>query len=262
MEKAIYIESVSRLRRPLDGYSRVYYGAEFCEWRMPGPAAVLKAYEKADALGLGFTLLTPWLTDRGIDKLARVLAKLADAGAKAEIAVNDPGALTLVHGDFPKMTPLAGRLLSRQKRCPRVPSAMETMPEAGSRIYTWTAFSDPVTASFLRGFGIRRAELDGPLQGVTADLKRVGLKGSVYAPYAIVTLTRHCPASYDGTTWQSFTGCRIKGCVKNVLSLSHPAHKDNPLVMRGNTQFVRVSDIPSGLEKMGIDRLVVTEDVP
>lgn len=246
----------------MDGYSRVYYGAEFCEWRMPGPSAVLKAYEKAAALGLGFTLLTTWLTDRGMDKLARVLAKLAEAGAKAEVVVNDPGALTLVHGKFPKMTPVAGRLFSRQKRCPRVPSAMEKMPQAGRRIYTGTAFSDPVAATFLRGFGIRRAELDGPLQGVTADLKRAGLKGSVYTPYAVVTLTRHCPASYDGKTWQSFTGCKIKACLKNVISLKHPAHEGNPLIMRGNTQFVNVPDIPEGLEAMGIDRLVVMEDVP
>jgi len=262
MEKALYIESAARLRKPLEGYSRVYFGAEFCEWRMPGPSSVLGVYEKAAALGLGFTLLTPWLTDRGMDRLERVLLKLRDSGASMEVVVNDLGALTLVRDGFAEFDTVMGRLHSRQKRCPRVPAAMKGMPKPGREIYTGTAFSDVVTAEFLRSFGVRRVELDSTLQGMDASLKRSGVRGSIYAPYALVTLTRHCPSSFDGNTWQSFTGCRIKGCRGNVLSLSNPAHSTDPLIMRGNAQFVRVPDLPNKLKGLGIDRIVVMEDVP
>jgi len=262
MEKALYIESVSRLRKPVDGYGRIYFGAEFCEWRMPGPDAVFMACEKAVALGLGFTLLTPWLTDTGIGRLTRVLDKLRDAGADMEVVVNDLGAMTLLRDEYPQFEPVIGRLHSRQKRCPRVPAAMKGMPEAGREIYAGTAFSDTVTAEFLRSFGIRRAELDSTLQGMDASLSGSGMSGSVYTPYALVTLTRHCPSSFDGKAWQSFTGCRVKGCRGNVLSLGNPAHEADPLIMRGNAQFVHVPTIPGDLEDMGIDRVVVMEDVP
>jgi hypothetical protein len=261
MEKALYIESTSRLNKPMDGYTRVYFGAEFCEWRMPGPAAVLKAYESAVSLGLGFTLLTPWLTDRGMSRLNRVLTKLRDAGAQNEVVINDLGAMALLRDEFPNFTPVIGRLHSRQKRCPRVPAAMSKMPGAGREIYAGTAFSDNITAEFLRSFGICRAEMDATLQGMDARLRDAGISGSIYTPYALVTLTRHCPSSFDGEGWQSFTGCKLKGCRNNVLALSNPAHEHDSLIMRGNAQFVQVPGMPEGLESMGIDRVVVMEDV-
>ncbi|HLB25485.1 MAG TPA: hypothetical protein VJM83_04075, partial [Nitrospirota bacterium] len=81
-----------------------------------------------------------------------------------------------------------------------------------------------------------------------------------YTPYAYVTTTRHCPASFDGETWQAFGGCKLKGCVKNVIALENPAHGAE-ILMRGNTQFVRTG-LPDGLAEMGIDRIVRMGDLP
>lgn len=261
-EKAYYISSLRGLGKIPAGYSRVYFGAEFCQWRLPGPQTAVNAYNKAREAGLGFTLMTPWVTDVGIKKLRALFKALVSNGAGGvEVVVNDLGVLMLLRKEFRGLVPVLGRLLVKQKRCPRVPGIMDELPEAGREVYLRSNIDDPVTAAFYRKMGIKRVELDNPLQGIEADLKGVRLKGSVYAPYAYVTTTRHCPASYDDRLWQSLSGCKLKGCARNILKLSSPEH-EAPLIMRGNTQFVRNDTLPDDLKAMGIDRIVHMEDVP
>jgi len=261
VEKALYATALKQIKNS-KVYSRVYFGAEFCQWRLTAPATVVKAYYRTTEKGMGFTLLTPWLTGAGIKKTRGILARLADAGARdIEVVVNDFGLLTILKDEFPIFVPVLGRLLVKQKRCPRVPGIMDGMPESGRNVYTHPGIEDSVTVSFLKGFGIRRIELDSPLQGIEVDLKPFGLRGSIYTPYAYVTTTRHCPASFDGKSWQAFTGCRVKGCLKNAIELDNPAHEAG-LLMRGNTQFVENAVLPGGLAGMGIDRIVYMEELP
>lgn len=264
MENAVYTTSLKNLPKDMSGYGRLYFGAEFCQWRMPSAQATVGAYARAREAGLGFTLMTPWVTDKGLSTLRRVLDGLLAASGgdeSVEVVVNDFGVLGMLAGSYPRFEPVVGRLLARQKRCPRIPGIMGNLPEAGRELYMHAGVEDAVSSKFLRGFGIKRVELDNPLQGMDVKLKSVRLHGSIYTPYAYVTVTRHCPASFDGVSWQAFTGCKIKGCLKNVVTLANPAHAA-PLVMRGNTQFVKNDALPKGLAAMGIDRVVHMEDVP
>ena len=210
---------------------------------------------------MSFTLLTPWVTDAGLKRLEKIFRGLSDAGAEAEVVINDMGALSLLADSFPALTPVLGRLLSRQKRCPRVPGIIDGLPHAGREFYLHPGIEDPVASRFLKKLGIKRVELDNPLQGIDADLKAVRLKGSIYTPYAYVTITRNCPASFEDGKWQAYTGCKIKGCQKNIIELTNPAH-GQPLLMRGNTQFVKNEALPEDLQDMGIDRIVVMEGLP
>jgi len=262
MEHALYITSLSGLKGKTGGYTRLYFGAEFCQWRLPGPAMLRKALGLAGDAGLKFTLMTPWVTDAGLRKVDALLSVLADAGASgAEVVVNDYGVLASVKGICPSVTPVLGRLLVKQKCCPRIPAMFEDITEAGREIYLRTGVEGPDAAGLLKKWGVRRVELDNPVQGVRAELKAARLKGSIYLPYAYVTTTRHCPASFDGEGWQAFTGCKIKGCLKTVLALHTPSHGAR-ILMRGNTQFVENEVLPEGLADMGIDRVVRMEDVP
>ena len=261
MENALYTTTVKEIRAAAGRYGRVYFGAEFCQWRLPSPSLALRAYEAARSAGLGFTLMTPWLTDAGLRKVGAVLAGLDAGGAKGyEVVVNDLGALSLLRG-CPDAVPVLGRLLARQKRCPRVAGMIEGLPEAGREAYLHAGVDDPFTAKLLRGLGVERVELDYPMHGLDVMLGPKRLSGSVYTPFAYVTTTRHCPASFDGEGWQAFTGCRIKGCTKNVIVLANEANGAR-LLMRGNTQFVENYALPDGLKRYGIDRVVHMEDVP
>lgn len=265
IEKAYYATSLGALRKSAGGYDRVYFGAEFCQWRLPAPAAVRKAFGIADEMGIGFTLMTPWVTDAGIRKLRGLFSGLVplvdNAVSPVEVVVNDFGVLTMLKEEFPSLVPVLGRLLARQKRCPRVPGAIESIPEPGRDVYMHAGIEDPLAAGMLKRYGVKRVELDGPLQGMEVDLRPARLKGSVYTPYVFVTVTRHCPASFDATSWQSFTGCKIMGCTKNVLSLNNPDNGSR-LLMRGNAQFVENLGAPNKLTGTGIDRIVYMEDLP
>lgn len=263
-EKAIYATTLRQI--PGDGgYNRVYFGAEFCQWRIPAASSVVRTYERTRELGMGFTLLTPWVTDAGLRKLATLFRALSEASggdaARPEVVVNDYGVLDLLKEGRYRLMPVLGRLLTKQKRCPRIPGLMEDLPEPGRELFLHAGIEDPVSVRYLKSFGIRRVELDNPLQGMSVRLKEAGLRGTVYTPYAYVTVTRHCPASFDGNTWRSFTGCTQKGCLRGVMEMSNPAH-DEPLIMRGNAQFVMKPELPDGISEMGIDRIVYMEEVP
>jgi hypothetical protein len=264
IEKAQYATHLKSIKRR--GYDRLYFGAEFCQWRMPAAASVVKAFERACEYGMGFTLLTPWVTDAGLGKVELALRALGDAatgygGTGPEVVVNDFGVLLVMREMKSRLTPVLGRLLTRQKRCPRIPGIMEGLPDEGRELYLHAGIEDPVSAKLLRRFNVRRVELDNPPQGLKADLFASGFKGTLYTPYAYVTLTRHCPGSFDGRTWRSFTGCRIMACVSNVMEMENPAH-GQPLIMRGNVQFVMNPVLPDTLSEMGIDRVVYMEGVP
>jgi hypothetical protein len=275
MEKVLYTTTLDDIKKAAGLYDRVYFGAEFCQWRLPTPGLAQKAYDAARGAGLGFSLMTPWVTDAGLKRVKKILDGIITPPSSSypkrgtegvllqnfEVIVNDLGVLMLLKDAFPAVMPVLGRLLVKQKRCPRVPCIIEGLPEAGREVYLHAGAEDRVAAKLLRRFGVKRVELDNPLQGLTADLKGVGLKGSIYTPFAYVTTTRHCPASFDGEGWQAFTGCRIKGCLGNLLSLTNPAHEAR-LLMRGNTQFVENHNLPPNMKEMGIDRVVHMEDVP
>ncbi len=275
IERAYYASSVAGINRagktcrPDHLPPRIYFGAEFCQWRLPSPKALARALFAARKIGSPFTLLTPWVTDAGIERLKKLFSVLRDEAPESEVVINDLGALVLLNDEFPELTPVLGRVLIRQRRCPRVPGIIDKLPPEGREIYMRTGAEDPVSARLLRRYGVKRVELDYPLQGLDTDLGAAKLKASIYTPYAFVTLTRHCPASFDGTTWQAFnkTGCRIKGCAKNILELRNPAHEagrpapDTPLLMRGNAQFVMNPALPALLPD-GIDRIVYMEDAP
>ena len=70
MEKAIAIESLSQLEKPFKaGFSRLYFGAETCETKIPSVQEVKKAKSFCKKHGLAFSLVSPFCTDSGLKKL-------------------------------------------------------------------------------------------------------------------------------------------------------------------------------------------------
>src|SRR5262245_44081709 len=59
-------------------FTRCCFGTEFCEHLLPAPATVREFASAAQDCGLGFTLLTPYVTDAGILKLRELFGVLAD----------------------------------------------------------------------------------------------------------------------------------------------------------------------------------------
>ncbi|MFN3477211.1 MAG: hypothetical protein ACK4Z6_06630, partial [Candidatus Methylomirabilales bacterium] len=72
-------------------FSRVYFGNEFCQHLIPTLAHLRAVYLAAVEKGFTFTLLTPYITDDGLEKLKPLLSFLSTREDLIEVVVNDWG---------------------------------------------------------------------------------------------------------------------------------------------------------------------------
>ena len=187
-ERAFFLP---RPEEPLpEGYSRIYFGAEFCPWLLPTPEAAERACRAAHSDGRTFTLVTPVLIEPVLPRLRLLLAVAARwLRAGDELLISDWGALEPARSLLPNIPVILGRTLSGQKRGPRI---LDLELTAEQRAYfRQSRWHSRESAALLAELGIARVELDNLLQGL-APLPP-GLRASVHHPYAMVTSGRHCP---------------------------------------------------------------------
>lgn len=189
----------------LRGYDRVYLGSEFCQNLLP-PAAAFRAL--AGTFGGPLTLVTPLLSDSGLDAAAALVKAAAPAkGAPLEVVVNDWGLLRLLRKNR-RVRPVLGRLL---------------MWEIGG-----------MDKRFLNAFcrEYRAAGVETDNAEVLAGLS--GYDGPVHFhyPYRFKSVTRFC--SYI----RAFNSapCSLQ-CGSAFIRLSHKAIPE-PIYLRGNAYFI------------------------
>lgn len=262
MEKAIYISRIENLKYVTGEYSRLYFGHEFCQNLIP-------SLEDADAVlrfvsgkRMDFTLVTPFVTDKGMEQLKSVSAFILNRKPESEIVVNDWGALNWHSEEYPNAVLLLGRLLTKQKRGPRILNMMGKVPDPMIAHFR----KSNVDCSLLNGFlikkGVQRIEFDNLLQGIERPVDP--LKGSLYFPYAYVTTTRFCLTASGGNRndqqLRTIMPCK-KECQGRSFKLRH---KQMPvdLFLKGNTQFFQNEHMPRDLGRLGIDRVVYQPEIP
>lgn len=261
MEEAIFIAKLNSLKQPDPKYTRVYFGNEFCQRLIPKIPELDTALKLVKAWGRKFTLVTPYVTEDGLAALRPVLEHTEKNWPGSEVVVNDWGVLRLVAREFKNLEPLLGRLLTKQKRGPRLIKLQDRVPEAMLDHFRRSNVDVPILSGFLARLGVKRVELDNLLQG----LVREGLcqKGSLYLPYAYVATTRYCisaSAEKSRKFLRSMPACSNE-CRKYVFKLSHP---DTPvdLFLKGNAQFFYNDRVPENLETLNIDRIVYEPEIP
>ena len=231
---------------------RLYGGAEFCFWRFPDLPELDLLLDESRRRDIGFTLVTPLVHESERALLGRRLAGfLPRLGSDDEVVISDWGVLELVRSIRSDLTIVLGRVLSGQKRGPRI-TRMELKAEELDyfRQGSWYSRS---AAALLAEHGIRRVELDNLLQGL-APLPD-GLAGSLHLPYAMVTSSRNCPYRSQPTG----TSCPAPCGEVFVLETEETDHR---LLQAGNTQFIEVPRPPDELVALGIDRLVIHPSLP
>ena len=266
IEKAIFIHSGPKNRallsadgaRPFSGeYSRLYFGIEFCERLIPSVEELSAAIKFSKNSGMKFTFVTPFVTDAGLALLEPLADHIREAGImeETELVINDWGFLNLLDKKGWSGPLSLGRLLTKQKRGPRIMNILDKLPPAAIEHFKQSNVDVPSLAGFLKEKGIRRVELDNLLQGVSRP--QASLKASLYYPYAYVTVTRYCamiPSQEKKLNLRSILACS-RDCQNHEFELSH---KSMPvkLLLKGNTQFIKNDRLPQNLEKLNIDRLV------
>lgn len=249
-EHAFFLQSLPD-EPPLGG-SRLYYGTEFCFWRLPAAAQILAARRWAQAARWAFTLVTPVLGEderRRLQSLLHQILPFLEPGD--EVLISDWGALELIRHVRQDLVIILGRTLSGQKRGPRIDGmALSAEQEDYFQRGSW---HNREAVALLAEHGITRVEQDNLLQGL-APLPQ-GLHGSLHHPYAMVTSSRNCP-------FRSTEQAQACPAPCGELFTLRSSETDHLLYQDGNTQFLYNPTLPDNLAALRIDRVVTHACAP
>jgi len=235
------VETARFLRAaPAEGFrlppGRMYLGDEFCERRLPSDGLLAWLEQAGRNIG-AVTLMTPFLTDRGMARLQAVLARMSRAFPKGfEVVVNDLGTLELLRQSrYPGLEPVCGRLLS--SRYGMAPTGVNVV------VSSHCMYSEDFPEEFLLWLsehGMRRVEINSIAQfrQTHQQLRSRGFKTHFHWPYMFLGATRLCEADqgFQGNARDSISGCS-QGC---EMSLGTSACPDGTeIIISGNAYLVR-----------------------
>ncbi len=264
MEQALYISGIEQLAYMRDDFTRVYFGAEFCERLIPGVDEALQVVRCARERSLALTLMTPYVTDTGLDRLARVFAAVRDTLLPVEVVFNDWGVYDLLRDQYPDFVPVMGRLLNKTKRGPRIMNILEKLPPDCRDYFESCVLSVKAACDFLKQRSVFRVEFDNQLQGVRLEQTDPAIKKSLYVPYVFVSTTRFClAAGCDDPQRTEFVGIGpcARQCRDYLFQLDNPVMRV-PLLRRGNAMFYVNDRLPDNLVEDRFDRIVVQPEIP
>ena len=110
VEQALLIDSPKMTDKAKAGdFKRLYFGQEFCERLLPSISQLKAVKLKAEKSGKKFTLLTPPVTEAGINKMRLLLKCLSK---EDEVVANDYGMLYMLSLEFVNPV-IIGRLIGR-----------------------------------------------------------------------------------------------------------------------------------------------------
>jgi len=224
---------------------RLYSGDEFCIHRLPHPAELAALVQLATEKRWQLTLLTPPLSDAGLETCKRLFDYLQQETSQTEVVVNDWGVLLYLEKNYPSFELSAGRLLNKGFKDPRLPNASNAsqFSDETASLFNHGTFDFPGFQQTLSDFQVRRIERDVlPYE----DLKKKRLNGlstSIYFPYGYITTGRICwIASFNERERRRFRiadGCQRR-CNQLSLRLKHD-QTSMKLFQEGNTIFYRYS---------------------
>jgi len=250
-EKALFINKLVNIGKDVD---RLYFGNEFCENLIPGINILKERYVFAEKKKKNFTFVTPFVTDAGLDKL-KILFAFLNQQKDTEVVFSDWGVFYLLKNNFRNLIPVLGRLLTKQRRDPRMMKIFldkqsqiviktkqrkiikipKKVPPALFEHHQASVINTPVFQKFLLSEGIKRVEIDNLIWKMNIDVPReIGV--SIYFPYGYISTGRMC-----WRTCLSYAPCK-KECKKYFFHLKHKS-LPVPFYAKGNTIFYKSTRI-------------------
>ena len=258
MEYAVFISKIENLKYCEPSFSRLYFGNEFCQYLIPTRKELEDVLDFARSLD--FTLVTPYVTDEGLEELTPLFDLVSQKRPESEVVFNDWGVFSVLREQYPSFEPVMGRLLNKMKRGPRLMTVMDRIPQDTIDYFRGSSLSVPLFRRFLRENGVRRVEFDNVLQGIDFDFE--GMELSLYLPFAYVSTTRACLVNAcdipDKKELVGISPCQ-RECQKYTFNLKSEVMPVN-LVRMGNTIFFKNEEIPQGFER--VSRTVIEPEIP
>lgn len=233
-----------------------FLGSEFCEHLLPSVEAIDRAIALTERWGVTFGLVTPIACDGLFEPLRAALARLPGG---SEVTVNDWGVARLVQREFPQLCLVAGRLLGKMIKDPRLPSA------TWARMYPNGLRAGPFR-EILDRLGIGRLELDFPPFGAADMYAGIDFPVGVRAPYGYIAKGRICKlGSLSLDVPEKFAPGRK--CHRECLGFSEvgarPGTNELHTSQRGNTMYYRhafgmAAAIADAVAKGWVSRIVLS----
>ena len=280
VEKAIHITNLNNLKYFQSGkYQRIYWGVEFCQNLIPSIADTEEVLRFVKKNELKFSFVTPFVTERGLERLKRIFYWLNKKKISCEVVVNDWGVLEYLHTEFKGVfEPVFGRLMSRQVRDPAMKGVLEKQPvfavkakdgkisiivhRPPNKKYQQGIKSSYINSNLFQGFlskfGIKRMELNNLIQGL--NLNGVKFKKSIYTPFVHISTTRFCPMRTRKQKIYRINVCQ-KECQKYYEVLRNKAIP-KLIYKRGNTTFYKNPLDSNEIIKTDINRIVFQPELP
>lgn len=267
MEKAFFVVQPDMLKLPEEGgYTRLYYGIEFCQHQIPSLEELKTALRFAGENSLAFTFVTPYVAELGLKRLEPLFKHLQENAPETEIVINDWGVLFWLRTEFPFKNLILGRIPTKMKRDPRIHYHMSKMPQEALLNFQDCSLSVPHLRKFLIEMGIRRLEFDDLLHGLHLSLSEepAMMTNSLYYPIGYITTTRLCKAGNlreeEVAVFKVLEKCE-RPCMEYRSFFRQQSMRD-VIVAQGNTFFYKNAELPQNLEELGIDRLVFEPEIP
>lgn len=174
--------------------TRIYYGAEFCENKLPDISSLRKILDFCKAEGLNFTLMTPTYMPYHESQVRDLLTLLSEDNdfMYSEVVYNDPGILWILQNEYPSLIPVRGRLMQKKTYDIRLNKQefKKYLTEKGLQAFDASGVSAEY-ADILRQAGVKRIEID-PLVEYLEEETKNNFEYSVYIPFGFYTVGHIC----------------------------------------------------------------------
>lgn len=228
-EKAVFCRNIAEVERVPANTDRIYYGHETCERLLPSTAELDSVLERTNKSGRALTLVTPFLTDVGLDMAESLFARLP---SQTEVVCNDWGVVSALR-EF-DLAPALGRLLIRAYKG----HEFDLGSSEPSTVLESTSLHQGLTQSLLQRLGVKRVELDNTPQGWTMALP-ASIACSMYTPFVYAAAGRKCLRMMQQTETSQIRGdspcgyrCK-RGAIRGRMTTGSEL-----LVISGNAQYL------------------------
>ncbi len=254
----------------------IYFGQETCENLIPSLKDVMAAVDYCNNNEYSFTLATPYVAPKGMDRVRKLLEFLNTEAPDSEVLVNDYGVLHLLNTEFTNLTPLLGRLLVKMKRDPRFSLSgfdianielknVKRVEENQKDAMQGASLELPVYQEFLKSKGISRISIDALSQGLNAKaIKRWGFPVDLYWPWTYITSSRGCTTAAHTQPGKS-SHPTDEPCRFQCRNFEFTFRSDKQMltsVLRGNAVWMNTRSLQKQYFPMGFGRLIYEPYIP
>ncbi|MBA7527206.1 hypothetical protein ES705_19381 [subsurface metagenome] len=254
----------------------IYYGQETCENLIPSLKHLEQAVEYCSQNKYIFTLATPYVGPKGMERLKKLFDYLHSNAPDCEVVVNDFGVLHLLNTQYPNIKVILGRLLIKLKRDPRFSLSGFDIANVGiknlkkvetnqNEALKGTSLELPVYQKFLRSKGVERLCLDTLSQGMDQKtFKKWGFPVDLMWPWTYITSSRSCSIAAHTQPGKEYhptdEPCHYQ-CKKYEFTFRSDK-KMLPSFFRGNAVWLNTKSLHKEYFQLGFDRLVYQPYIP